>query len=301
MSTSILSLHRNRVTTLSRIWAYAELTKPRIVLLVLATVAVSGLVASWGQPNPIVLIHAVVGTALVAASGSALNQWLERGRDARMSRTCQRPLPSGILTGGQVLFFAGISMAAGMLYFILCVDPITALVALVTWTMYVWVYTPLKAHTVWNTTLGAIAGALPVFIGWFAVTGWGDLRAIALFLVVFLWQFPHFMAIAWIYRREYEHAGMKMLTVIDPSGRRASLQAVSASLTLIPVSFFPAVHSMPTALPYVFAALLLGVGQLACALAFCGRRDEASARRLLRASLIYLPSLLIATLFIPLL
>ena len=301
MSTSTISLTHERVTSLERLRGHVELTKPRIGLLVLMTVVVSGTVASWGQPDPIALLHAAVGTALVAASGSALNQWLERSRDALMERTAERPLPAGILTARQVVRFGLTSVVIGLCYLVWFVNWQAASLALATWTLYVWAYTPLKTQSVWNTAIGAVAGALPTGIGWAAAGGSWDLRAMALFLIVFLWQFPHFMAIAWIYRSQYARAGIRMLTVVDPSGHRAGLQAVSGALAVIPVSFLLAVDSLPESLPYIVAAMLLGSWQLFTALAFFVRRDEWAARRLLRVSLIYLPALLILTMSIPLL
>lgn len=301
MSMSTITLTNERVTSLDRLRAYLELTKPRIGLLVLLTVVVAGMVASWGQPDPMALLHAVIGTALVAASGSAMNQWLESRRDALMERTAERPLPAGTLTVRQVVWFGVATVVIGLLYLARFVNWQAASIALCTWTLYVWAYTPLKTQSSWNTAVGAVAGALPIGIGWAAAGGAWDLRAASLLWIVFLWQFPHFMAIAWIYRQQYERAGIRMLTVVDPSGRRAGLQAVSGALAVIPVSFLPAMYSTSQSLPYLVAAMLLGIWQLFAALVFFVQRDECSARRLLRVSLIYLPALLILTLSIPLL
>ena len=301
MSTSALAGEQRRTTWIERTSDYVELTKPKIALLVLATVAVAYYAASWGQPDPLVLLHTLLGVALVAASASALNQWLEVDRDAAMDRTATRPLPAGRLTGRQVVVFAAACIVAGLAYLTFTVGWQSAVWGLATWAMYVWIYTPLKSRTALNTAVGAIAGALPTLIGWSAAGGELDLRAAALFLIVFLWQFPHFMAIAWIYRRQYGHAGLKMLTVVDPSGRRAGSQAVWAALALAPVSITPAVFT-PTAgaIAYMAAALLLAVLQLACAAMFLRERTDESARLLLRASLIYLPLLLVCFMFIPL-
>jgi protoheme IX farnesyltransferase len=301
MTASTLPLSQERSSVSIRFRAYIELTKPRIASLVLVTVVVSGLIASWGQPNPWLLLHAVIGTACVAASGSAFNQWLERRTDSLMPRTARRPLPAGLLSSRQVIGFATTTVVAGTLYLSLFVNWQAATWGLVTWLLYVGAYTPLKVVTTWNTTVGAVAGTLPVVIGWTAVGADFDLRLGGLLAVVFLWQFPHFMAIAWLYRKEYGQAGIKMTTVVDPSGKQATIQAVSAALALIPVSFLPASYSTPAVLPYLLTALMLGTGQLICALLFCCRRDEVSARWLLRASLIYLPTLLILMLSIPLL
>ena len=291
MSTSAVALESRRATWVGRLADYVELTKPKIAALVLVTVAVSALVARWGQPDPFVLCHALLGTLLVAASASALNQWIERRRDALMDRTAARPLPAGRLRAGEVLAFGAATLIAGVAYLALAVNATAAVVGLLTWLLYVALYTPLKSYTWLNTPVGAVAGAMPVLIGWAASGASLDLRAAALFLVVYLWQFPHFMAIAWIYRRQYDRAGMQMLTVVDPSGRRAAVQAVLAATALLPVSLVPALVA-PTAAWYVILALILGVGYLACALAFWARISESTARLLLRASLVYLPSLL---------
>ena len=300
MSTSPITVDQGRTTWWCHLVNYVELTKPKISILVLVSVAAAGLIASWGQPDPALLTHALIGTALVAASGSTLNQCIERKRDAHMERTAQRPLPSRRLSASQAISFGLLTGALGFGYLWLLVGGVSALIALTTWTIYVAIYTPLKSRTSWNTMVGAVAGAMPVWIGWSAVGGEISGRAVVLFLIVYFWQFPHFMAIAWIYRRQYAAAGMRMLTVVDPTGRRGATRAVAASLALLPLSFLPAVYNMPAALPFMAIALILGAIQLACALAFLGKRDEASARRLLGASLVYLPSLLFLLTLIPL-
>lgn len=302
MSMSTISVERRRVTLLSRTMDYIELTKPRISILVLVTVAVSAIVARWGQPDPVVIFHALLGTFLTAASASALNQWLERRHDGLMERTAGRPLPTGRLSSKEVVAVSVLWIVVGTLYLGLTLNWTTAVLGLLTWFLYVWVYTPLKRQTWHNTMVGAVAGALPVLMGW-ASAGASlnplvDVRALALFLVLFLWQFPHFMAIAWIYRKQYERAGLKMLTVVDPSGRRAGVQAVVCALALLPVSFVPGLLA-PGAAIFVVVAFVLGVAQLACAVWFLVATDERAARRLLRASLIYLPALLVFLVVLP--
>ena len=300
MSTSTITIARRGLGALTaRLLDYVELTKPKIAVLVLATVAVAHFVARWGQPNPWVLLHALLGTLLVASSASALNQWLERDRDALMQRTCQRPLPSGRLRSAEVVCFAVVSIVAGLAYLAFMVNLTTALLGLLTWVLYVWIYTPLKSRTSLNTAVGAVAGALPVLMGWAAADTRFDMRAFALFLIVLLWQFPHFMAIAWIYRKQYAQSGLKMLTVVDPSGRRAGVQAVLSALALLLVSLVPALL-MPDSSFYGLAAFGLGVGQLVCSILFFARLDDWAARLLLRASLVYLPALLALLMFVPL-
>ena len=300
MSVSSLALENRRASAVVRAWDYLELTKPKIAALELVTVAVAAAIASWGMLDPWVLAHALIGTALVAASASAFNQLIERRVDARMERTADRPLPAGRLTATEVATFGVITCVAGVAYLGLAVGLPTALCGLMTWFLYVGVYTPMKTRTPLNTVVGAVAGAGPVLMGWTAAGAPLNLSAATLFMIVFLWQFPHFMAIAWIYRRQYAAAGLKMLPVVDATGRRAGAQAVSAALALVPVSLLPAV--IGAAGPVYFAwALLLGLAQLACAVWFAWRMNETTARWLLRASLVYLPAVLAMMVAAPLL
>ena len=298
MSASSISVDRQRLGAVARFFDYVELTKPRISALVLVTVAVSGFVARWGTIEPVLLLNTIFGTILVAASASAVNPLLERDSDSLMQRTASRPLPARRLSSTEVFCFAFATIVFGVVYLALTTNQTTALLGLATWLLYVCVYTPLKSRTHLNTAVGAIAGALPVLMGWAATGAAFDVRALALFLIVFLWQFPHFMAIAWLYRKQYERGGMKMLSVVDPSGRRAGVQAVLGALALIPVSFVPGLLA-PGAVVYVVVAFVLGTAQLACAARFFAKLDEAAARLLLRASLVYLPSLLAMLMILP--
>jgi protoheme IX farnesyltransferase len=291
MSMISLSLEDRRATWLARGADYVELTKPKIAAMVLVTVGVAAFVANWGPPNPWLLLNTLLGTALVAASASALNQWLERDTDARMARTSDRPLPAGRLSGVQVVCFSVFTIVLGTVHLALAVGLKTAALGLLTWALYVWIYTPLKTRTPTNTVVGAVAGALPVLMGWSAVGGPLDLRAWSLFLIVFLWQFPHFMAIAWIYRHQYAGAGLRMLSTIDPSGYRAGAQAIVSALVLIPVSLVPCLLQ-PAGEIYFAWSLLLGLGQLACAVSFFVQLSDRSARRLLLSSLVYLPAMM---------
>ena len=299
MSMTTLTLTGARTARLGRAADYLELTKPRIASLVLVTVAATMFVAGWGLPNPLLLVHTLLGTALVAASASALNQWLERASDALMPRTADRPLPAGRLTAAQVNCFAAVTIVLGIVYLAAAVNLLTAGLGLLTWVSYVWIYTPLKSRTPLNTVVGAVAGALPVLMGWAATGAPLDLKAFSVFMILFLWQFPHFMAIAWIYRRQYSAAGLQMLTTVDSSGARAGAQAVTCALALLPVSLLPSVLGMAGP-GYVLLALLLGLGQLACAVTFLFYRSEGSARWLLRASLVYLPAVLMLLIANPL-
>lgn len=299
MNTTILMLHRaTNSAWVGRLHVYFELTKPRITALVLVTVAVAGVVASWGQPDPLLLVHAVLGTALMSSSALIFNQWMERDTDALMARTAGRPVPTGRVNRLEIHAVGGLCLAIGFLELVFCVNATAAFWGLTTWVLYVLVYTPLKRKTSWNTLIGAIPGATPLLIGWTAMDQPLDLRAWSLFLIVFLWQFPHFMSIAWKYRHEYGAAGLKMITVVDGTGRRAGIQAVVGALALLPVSLIPALMSPPSTV-YVVVAFLLGMGQLALAVRFFLRRDLISARLLLRASLVYLPVLMLGLATIP--
>lgn len=301
MSTTTLSMAPARTHRLARVADYIQLTKPRIGVLVLVTVAISYCCARWGQPEPGAMVHAMLGTLLVASSASALNQFLERRLDLRMDRTADRPLPARRLSVTEVVTFSVVTIVAGEVYLALLVNLEAALWGLLTWTIYVWIYTPLKTRTPLNTAIGAIAGALPVFIGWAAAGGvWNDhVRASSLFMIVFLWQFPHFMAIAWMYRKQYGQAGMQMLTVVDPTGRRAGVQAVCGALALLPVSLLPGLFTPGFGgSVYLVAAFLLGLIQLAFAIAFCTSLSDLAARRLLKASLVYLPTVLMLALIV---
>ena len=280
--------HRLRLS--ARLSDYIELTKPRIVVLELVTVIVGMYLAAPGELTTGLLAATVIGTTLVAASASILNQWLERDRDAHMQRTADRPLPTGRIGAGEALLLGAATFVAGIVTLALGVNWSTALVGVLCWTIYVAAYTPMKTRSTLNTAVGAASGALPILMGWTAGGGSFDLVALGLVGVLYLWQFPHFMAIAWLYRRDYAAAGYQMATVADPSGLRAGAIAVSGALALLPISLLPALtpHS-GSPMVYCVWAMILGMLQLATATMFLAARNDQSARRLLRASLVYLP------------
>jgi protoheme IX farnesyltransferase len=298
MNASTLAVETRAVQGFGRWKDYVELTRPRISVLVLVVVAAASYVASWGQLDPWLMLHALLGTAWVAASASALNQWFEVEGDARMERTSDRPLPSGRMSANQVMGFAVFTLVLGFAQLAWQVNLLTALLGLATWAIYGFAYTPLKTRTPHNTLVGAISGALPVWMGWAAVNTtqlpWENVRALSLLTLLFLWQFPHFMAIAWIYRDQYREAGIRMWTVVDPTGRRAAVQAVLGALALLPVSFVPALYlPVPMAGYYLLAAFALGLVQLIFAVRFFVCLNNQTARGLLRATLVYLPALLV--------
>lgn len=272
---------------------FLELTKPRIAVLVLVTVTVGFALGSsqagwdWG-----LLLDTLFGVALVAAASSAFNQVLERDTDARMHRTADRPLPAGRLQPADAILFGTITAILGVLHLALQVNPLTALLALFTLVMYAGVYTPLKRRTSLCTTIGAIPGALPPVLGWTAVRGSLGIEALVLFGIMFLWQFPHFLAIIWRYRQEYQNAGLRML----PSAGKSQLAgwlAATYSLALIPVSLLPGEIAL-AGRGYSLAAMILGAGYAVFAILFLVKQSPATARRLIFASLLYLPLLLAA-------
>ncbi len=279
----------------TRVADYLELVRPRVSVLVLFTVAVGYFLAAAPALDWLQLLHVVLGTGLVAAGASALNQLFERRTDALMQRTENRPLPAGRLPALHVLALGVFLTALGLTYMLLCLaHPEAALVAAFTFASYVFLYTPLKKKSPLNTLVGAVPGALPPVIGWTAARGTFGWEAAALFLIVFLWQVPHFLAIAWIYRAQYARAGLQMLPVVDPTGYRTGRQMVRYCLVLLPISLLPAVLGMAGPV-YVLGAIVLGLGFLTRAIGFGQAQPDgltAQARKVLRASLVYLPALL---------
>ena len=276
----------------SRFADYLELTKPKIAVMALFTVAVGYLVGAAGAASSLALVHVLLGAGLVAAGGSALNQWLERDIDARMHRTLKRPLPAGRLTPAEALTFGLALGAAGLAYLFLTLPYPAGVVAAATFVSYVLVYTPLKTMTVWNTVVGAVPGALPPVIGWAAARGWDEpLGGLALFLVIFVWQLPHFLAIAWMYRDDYARGGLRMLPGIDPAGGKTAAVMVGTCALLVPVGLFPlwlGIGGWLTAVGSALAGLLF----LRSAVRFARTRTDRQARMVLRASLLYLPAAL---------
>jgi protoheme IX farnesyltransferase len=260
--------------------------------MALLTVAVGAILASGGTTDWRIVTHVVVGAALVAAGASALNQLMEREIDARMQRTQDRPLPAGRLQPSQVLVFGVGSALGGVAYLTLALPhPLAAVVAALTFLIYVFIYTPLKRRTPLNTLVGAIPGALPPVIGWTAVRGTVSVEIGALFVILLLWQVPHFLAIAWIYRADYCRAGLPMLPSVDLEGSMTGRQMICYCLALLAASFTPLIVGRAGPV-YLAGALVLGLGFLACAVRFSLRRSQVRARAVLRASLIYLPVLL---------
>ncbi len=269
---------------------YYEITKPSIVWLIVMSTVVGCYLAVDGPLPFATALHTVAATALLAAGTGALNQWWERGTDARMRRTLDRPLPSGRLQSQAALGFAVGLAAAGLAYLLAGVNTLSFWLGVFTVVAYNFVYTPLKTRTWWSTLLGAFPGAVPPLLGWAAMRGELGLEAWVLFGILFLWQFPHFYAIAWMYREDYARAGIRMLPVIEPSGRSTGRQIIASSAALIPVSMAPAWLGM-TSLWYALPALVLGTVYLAYGVRLARAGTGAQARELLRVSVLYLPLL----------
>jgi len=299
MNTSVLTVGQRTGSLTARLADYLEMTKPRIVVLELIVAGLAACVASPHALNVAVVMHALFGTALVAASASIANGWWERASDALMPRTADRPLPTGRVSSAEALLLSGATLVGGLVWLVWHVNLLTAALGLASWIVYALIYTPLKTRTPLNTTVGAVSGAIPLLMGWTATGAPLTLTAYALAGVLFLWQFPHFMAIAWLYRRDYASAGHRMLSVVDPSGMRSGALAVVTALVLIPVSLIPAI--LPTGgspLVYLVWTFFLGVIQFALSVRFALLRDEASARWLLRWSLLYLPAWMVMLLVV---
>jgi protoheme IX farnesyltransferase len=270
---------------------YADLFKARLTTLVLLTTLVGFYLGCRGPVDFLLMLHTLLGTALVASGASALNQLVEKDLDARMRRTQNRPLPSGRLQPQTVLLVGAGCAAIGMIYLALAVNLTTSALGAVSLASYVFVYTPLKRKTWLNTAVGAIPGALPPLMGWTAARGEMTVEGWALFAILAFWQLPHFLAIAWIYRDEYARAGFKMLPLIDPEGHRTGRQAVSHTLGLLPVSLCPFLFRL-TGPIYLIGALVLGVAFLWFAIQFSRELTVSRARKLFYASILYLPLLL---------
>lgn len=278
----------------SRIMSFVELAKLRVSSLVLAATAVGyclALPADAGPGAMVALFHTLLGTGLVAAGANALNQLIEADHDAKMERTRDRPLPSGRLTGVEVLTFGTLSGVTGVAYLALVVNPLAATIAALTLITYVLLYTPLKRVSPMCVLVGAVPGALPPVIGW---AGGADSLSIApclLFAIVFFWQLPHFASIAWQYRDDYSAAGFPMLSVVDHDGRRTTVQVITHTFALIAASMLPAMYGVAGS-SYVIGAMVFGVAFLGCGVVFVSNKTRASARFHVVASIIYLPLLL---------
>jgi heme o synthase len=270
---------------------YLELTKPRITLLILICTAIGYRFGCGASFHWTILVHALLGTALLASGTSALNQWYEVDSDAKMNRTRRRPLPAGKIKRIYGLVYGLLLSAAGFLDLWFGTNPLAAALGLFTLLSYLLLYTPLKQRSALCTTVGAIPGAMPPLMGYAAAGHGVDIGALALFLILFAWQFPHFDAIAWMYRDDYARGGIRMLPVIDPDGKSTAKRIMVSSLLLIAISLTPLFFGMTGAL-YAAAAICAGLGVLYFAVRLARERTSPRARALLLSTVFYLPALL---------
>jgi len=271
--------------------ALLSLTKPDVTFLVVLTTGAGVYLASPGTVNPALLVHAIVGTTLISAGTSALNHYFERDSDALMRRTSTRPIPAGLLAPESALWF-GVTLAlAGAVHLTLFTNWLSALLGLATSLTYLGIYTPLKTRTSLATLIGAFPGAVPPLIGWAAARGSLSLEALALYAILFAWQFPHFLAIAWMYREDYARAGILMLPVVDKSGDSTFRQIIAWSAALVPVSLLPATLGMAGP-RYLFFALVLSLALLLVSWWSARERSNYSAKWLMHATVVYIPVLL---------
>lgn len=280
------------ISTFDKPWAYVVLTKPDVTFLVLITTLAGFYLGSSGSIEWSVMLSTVCATMLVAGGTAALNQYVERESDAVMRRTAQRPLPTGQLRARDALIFGILTIVAGAAWLALAANLLAAAVALTTTVLYLGLYTPLKKRTPLSTAVGAIPGALPPMIGWVAAHGSLSLGGWILFAILFFWQFPHFMSIAWMYREDYARAGIRMLPVVDRNGNSTFRQIVCTSAILVWVSALPSLVGM-AGVHYFFLALILGMALLQVGLWANRSRTNARAKWLMHATVAHIPLLLI--------
>jgi protoheme IX farnesyltransferase len=280
-----------QLTLASRAGAYLTLTKPDVSLLVLMTTGAGFYMGTRGPVDWLRLAHTVFGTMLIAAGTAALNHYIERDSDRYMRRTAARPLPSGVLKPNEALVF-GVGLAiAGAADLWLAGGSLASLLGIVTCVSYLLAYTPLKKRTVWATFIGAFPGAVPPMIGWAAATGSLDRGAWALFAILFLWQFPHFHAIAWMYRDDYSRAGILMLPVVDRDGTRTFRQIILTSIGLSGIGLLPSLLGL-TGVLYFFGALVVSTGLLQVCLWAASSKSNVRAKWLMHATVLHIPLLL---------
>jgi protoheme IX farnesyltransferase len=275
----------------TRIAAFLELTKPRIAFLLVATSAAAFYVGTKGSFDFALFANAMIGITLLAFGVATLNQFIERDLDVLMKRTAQRPLPTSKVTPTEALVFGVLQCAVAEIYLLTLVNPLTAALGMVVIVGYVLMYTPLKTRTSASTAIGAIPGAMPPLMGWTAAANEITLPAWALFVMLFLWQFPHFLAIAWMYRDEYKKAGILMLPVVDPTGKITARQIVIFAIMLFPVGLAPFFFAT-AGIIYLVGAAILGAWFLFESIRMARSKTNASARRLLLVSVVYLPLIL---------
>jgi len=292
MSRVIALWRAKTIEIISGAWLdYFELTKPRLVSLVLLSTTVGFYLAYPAGISSFSFVLTLIATAFVAGGSMALNQFLEREADAKMIRTQTRPLPSGRLKPSEALLFGLITSISGFILFIFFVNLTSALLAFLTWASYLFIYTPLKSRTSLSTIIGAIPGALPPMIGFAGASGTINFHSFLLFMIIFFWQLPHFLAIAWMYRTDYARAEQPILSVVDREGKFVARQMILNMCALMPVSLLPTIFGL-TGIVYFFGAFVLGLC-FAAVIIFSANNLDLRARFVLRASIVYLAALLI--------
>ena len=276
---------------ISRSWAYLILVKPDVTFLVVLTTMAGFYMGAGASIHALRMFHAVFGTTLLAAGTAALNQYIERNSDAKMRRTSMRPLPLGALRPFEALAFGAGLIVLGAVYLAVFTNWLACGLALLTAALYLGVYTPLKTRTTLATAIGAIPGAIPPLVGWAAARSSLNEGAWLLFAILFLWQFPHFHAIAWMYREDYSRAGIRMLPVVDRDGSATFGQIIFAAAALVPVSLLPSVIGL-AGLRYFFGALILGMLLIQVCLWASRSRTNVRAKWLMHATVVHIPLLL---------
>ncbi len=271
--------------------AFFELTRPGVTRSVVLTSAAGFYLGSSGRLDLLLLIHALVGTALLSGGAAVLNQFIEREADGKMNRTCRRPLPSGRVSENDAVIAGGLLIVGGSLYLAFLTNILAAFLGCFASVVYLFVYTPLKMKTPFCTTVGAIPGAIPPLIGWAAASGQLDGNAFLLFAIIFAWQFPHFLAISWVHKEDYKRAGFAMLSSMDPDGRRTGRRILIFTVILLGLSVVPVTSGL-TGMIYLVGALVLGSVFLWFGFEAALARTKTAARHVLLASVAYLPLLL---------
>ncbi len=276
----------------STILDYFSLAKPEITFLVTISSVAGFILGTVGEVQTATLIALIVGVALSSAGGAALNHYIERDKDKEMKRTDNRPLPTGRVKPLNALILANVLSIAGIAILLIFCNILTSLLAGLTIVLYIFLYTPLKQHTKYNTLVGTIPGALPALGGWTAATGSVGLGGLIIFTILLIWQLPHFLALAWMYRKDYDRAGFKMLPVVEPEGQSTANQMLISAILLLVTSLLPSVLGL-TGMIYFFGVLITGSWLVAACVVFYRTMSNLAARRVLKVSVIHIPVLVV--------
>ena len=288
MDSAAINIDQTSLTARDRVMAFVELTKPRIAFMLVLTAAAGFYLGTGASFDVVQFVNTMIGITLLAFGVATLNQWMERSIDPLMDRTAKRPLPTGKVTSVEALVFGVVQCVVAELYLLFLVNGLTAALGLVVIVGYVLMYTPLKTRTSASTAIGAIPGAMPPLMGWTAASNEITLGAWALFAFLFLWQFPHFLAIAWMYKEQYAKAGILMLPVVEPDGKITARQIVLFTIMMVPVSVAPFFLGISGVISLIVGTIL-GVWFLVESIRTARSRTKESARRLLLVSVLYLP------------